>query len=143
MNLDTTNPTHDQVWDDSALVDSWNEALAEYQKYHSIHAKGGAVEDLLDPEQQTKTTASSDNAKPETSEPIAAASETAPHDANKTQPGVAPPKPMGGRGMPPQVLLGSVQDEGLKRLMMSWYYAGYYTGLYEGKQQAGQQQQTK
>lgn len=27
-----------------------------------------------------------------------------------------------------------VQDEGLKRLLMSWYYAGYYTGLYEGQQ---------
>lgn len=29
----------------------------------------------------------------------------------------------------------AVQDEGLKRLLMSWYYAGYYTGLYEGQQQ--------
>lgn len=29
-----------------------------------------------------------------------------------------------------------VQDENLKRLMMSWYFAGYYTGLYEGQQQA-------
>lgn len=28
-----------------------------------------------------------------------------------------------------------VQDEDMKNLMMSWYYAGYYTGLYEGKQQ--------
>ena len=28
-----------------------------------------------------------------------------------------------------------VQDEAMKNLMMSWYYAGYYTGLYEGKQQ--------
>lgn len=28
-----------------------------------------------------------------------------------------------------------VQNEELKNLMMSWYYAGYYTGLYEGKQQ--------
>jgi len=35
---------------------------------------------------------------------------------------------------------GTVQDEGLKKLLMSWYYAGYYTGLYEGQQQ---QQQTK
>jgi len=32
----------------------------------------------------------------------------------------------------------TVQDENLKNLMMSWYYAGYYTGL-----QAGQQQQTE
>ena len=28
------------------------------------------------------------------------------------------------------------QDEGLKNLMMAWYYAGYYTGLYEGQQKA-------
>lgn len=28
------------------------------------------------------------------------------------------------------------QDETIKNLMMSWYYAGYYTGLLEGKQQA-------
>lgn len=30
----------------------------------------------------------------------------------------------------------AVQDEGLKNLMMSWYYAGYYTGLYEGRKQS-------
>lgn len=34
-----------------------------------------------------------------------------------------------------------VQDEGLKNLMMSWYYAGYYTGLYEGQQKALASQQ--
>ncbi|RBQ69118.1 hypothetical protein FVER14953_11272 [Fusarium verticillioides] len=39
---------------------------------------------------------------------------------------------------PIQTVLGSVQDESLKKLLMSWYYAGYYTGLYEGQQQAQQ-----
>lgn len=34
-----------------------------------------------------------------------------------------------------------VQDEGLKRLLMSWYYAGYYTGLYEGQQQGQTRQE--
>jgi hypothetical protein len=29
-----------------------------------------------------------------------------------------------------------VEDEGMKNLMMSWYYAGYYTGLLEGQQKA-------
>jgi hypothetical protein len=29
----------------------------------------------------------------------------------------------------------TVQDENLKNIMMSWYYAGYYTGLYTGQQQ--------
>lgn len=28
-----------------------------------------------------------------------------------------------------------VRDEGLKRLLMSWYYAGYYTGYYEGQRE--------
>ncbi len=28
-----------------------------------------------------------------------------------------------------------VHDEGLKRLLMSWYYAGYYTGYYEGQRE--------
>ncbi|KAK3371757.1 hypothetical protein B0T24DRAFT_680776 [Lasiosphaeria ovina] len=44
-----------------------------------------------------------------------------------------------GNGRPaafgPETLLGSVQDEGLRRLLMSWYYAGYYTGLHQGQQQ--------
>lgn len=34
----------------------------------------------------------------------------------------------------PNLTWPAVQDEGLKRLLMSWYYAGYYTGLYEGEQ---------
>jgi hypothetical protein len=55
--------SHDEIWDDSALVNSWNQALEEYkvklttsehvgctklllQKYHSIHAKGGKLRDL-------------------------------------------------------------------------------------------------
>ena len=33
------------------------------------------------------------------------------------------------------VWLDAVHDEGLKNLLMAWYYAGYYTGLNEGKQQ--------
>lgn len=37
----------------------------------------------------------------------------------------------------------AVQDEGLKKLLMSWYYAGYYTGLYEGQQQGKQQAQAE
>lgn len=31
-----------------------------------------------------------------------------------------------------------VRDENLKKLLMSWYYAGYYTGLFEGQQQTQQ-----
>ncbi|CAF3516174.1 unnamed protein product [Fusarium graminearum] len=46
MSKKQENLTHEEVWDDSALINSWNEALQEYKKYHSIHAKGGSVRDL-------------------------------------------------------------------------------------------------
>lgn len=55
-----------EIWDDSALQNSWNEALQEYnvwkshdhpqldsifadftKRYHSIHARGEKVEDVL------------------------------------------------------------------------------------------------
>ena len=55
--------THEEIWDDSALIRSWDEAVEEYkvclhlcphellsdyqQLYHSIHAKGENVEDVL------------------------------------------------------------------------------------------------
>lgn len=39
-----------------------------------------------------------------------------------------------------KLTLGAVRDENLKKLLMSWYYAGYYTGLFEGQQQAQQPQ---
>jgi hypothetical protein len=56
--------TQEEIWDDSALVQSWDEAVEEYkvhflylsrdlyltqlqQLYHSIHAKGENVEDIL------------------------------------------------------------------------------------------------
>ncbi|CEL02533.1 hypothetical protein ASPCAL03702 [Aspergillus calidoustus] len=39
--------TQEEIWDDSALVQSWDEAVEEYRLYHSIHAKGENVEDVL------------------------------------------------------------------------------------------------
>ncbi|MCJ1244473.1 hypothetical protein MMC30_001671 [Trapelia coarctata] len=39
--------SQEEIWDDSALIQSWDEALAEYNLYHSIHARGERVEDVL------------------------------------------------------------------------------------------------
>ncbi|KID90609.1 SMN family protein Smn1 [Metarhizium guizhouense ARSEF 977] len=46
MGIEQVELSHEEVWDDTALIDSWNEALAEYKKYHSVHAKGGSIRDL-------------------------------------------------------------------------------------------------
>ncbi|KAK4121793.1 hypothetical protein N657DRAFT_647281 [Parathielavia appendiculata] len=154
MNPDAA-ASHEEIWDDSALVESWNQALEEYKRYHSVHAKGGTVDGILhEPEAITRS-----NAKPETSAEVEAAAEEAEVDetipmdeSNETShPAISDVQGSGladktnevlagqASGMGPQTLLGTVHDEELKKLLMSWYYAGYYTGLYEGKQQGLQQ----
>ncbi|KAI0181354.1 hypothetical protein GGR52DRAFT_31747 [Hypoxylon sp. FL1284] len=135
---------HNEMWDDSALVDSWNEALHEYEKYHSIHRNGGNVEDILKSNQAT-----ADGQSEAAEEPNPSAHKTAPEMRGDTttdgrrENGTATTQhslPLNG-GPGPQGLLSSVQDEGLKRLLMSWYYAGYYTGLYEGQKDQTQRDQ--
>ncbi|KAI0843440.1 hypothetical protein F5Y06DRAFT_254942 [Hypoxylon sp. FL0890] len=137
--------THDEIWDDSALVNSWNDALEEYKKYHSIHRNGGNVEDLLKSNQTTS------DAKNGTEEAHEEPSCHAPQTDSEMRGEIAHGEqedgmsttqhshPLGG-GPGPEGLLGSVRDEGLKRLLMSWYYAGYYTGLYEGQRNQTQGQ---
>ncbi|RVX73132.1 hypothetical protein B0A52_02259 [Exophiala mesophila] len=36
-----------EIWDDSALLRSWDDAVKEYEYYHSIHARGEDVEKIL------------------------------------------------------------------------------------------------
>jgi hypothetical protein len=98
---------------------------------------------------QTVAGATTPSTQPPAAAPIApvAASSVPASTTTKT--------PQPGAGAMPQALMNSgkpecfmcdritreanaftVQDEGLKNLMMSWYYAGYYTGLLEGQQKA-------
>lgn len=154
--------THEEVWDDTALVDSWNEAFEEYkvnmslspcrialtvwQKYHSMAARGEKV--------KVETEAPDQDAQyPQAQlvEEIQAAEAEEAARSHLSAKAASPSKP----AVPdvPKALLATrkcisiqrlhmrladentVQGEDLKNLMMSWYYAGYYTGLYEGKQQ--------
>ena len=39
--------TQEQIWDDSTLISTWDAALAEYKKFHSLAAKGEDVDALL------------------------------------------------------------------------------------------------
>ncbi|PHH76482.1 hypothetical protein CDD80_1522 [Ophiocordyceps camponoti-rufipedis] len=149
----------DVDWDDSALVDSWNDALNEYKKYHSIRAQGGSIRDL---EREiatalvlsTKSAENGDSKASGTREGGLSQDEeeeegeirlTDEEHQSCTSSTEGPEFPLGSNGvhqfsapMPTQAVLGSVQDENLKRLLMAWYYAGYYMGLYEGNQQAQQ-----
>lgn len=155
--------THDEIWDDSALVNSWNDALAEYKKYHSIHARGGTLnetpkpslnaknedenppavtqphDDIRSPEGKTNESTDEQalsrrlDSQSELVGSTRATVATSPHGPESSAKLDGPPPVPGPMGM-----LGSIQDEGLKKLLMSWYYAGYYTGLYQGQQESGQ-----
>ncbi|KAG9819078.1 hypothetical protein KCU68_g17872, partial [Aureobasidium melanogenum] len=57
--------SENEIWDDSALVHSWNEALEEYKKYHSMSARGERVEDVLDAVEKEEEAQSTINTKTE------------------------------------------------------------------------------
>ncbi|KAF2256660.1 hypothetical protein BU26DRAFT_526988 [Trematosphaeria pertusa] len=157
------------AWDDSALINSWEEAVAEYDKYHSIQRSGKRLEDVLSQEElkqlreehgnlieevETRSNAADPNRPAgqendewpqEETNGDGGIGETQSHAEERTASGdqehartSETTRPHDGplAASMPQAVLGTVQDENLRNLMMSWYYAGYYTGLVAGQQQA-------
>ncbi|PWW75267.1 hypothetical protein C7212DRAFT_280944 [Tuber magnatum] len=189
--------THEEIWDDSILVNTWDEALREYKKYHSIEATGGNVNKILQealgetemldatpsdqgtggsgemdtgvasplhqedggvgqdavlqhveaPDVKNADTLMGDQRAGEGEEastqdvqgPVTRSHEQDPvHGEGKGISGL-PSQTVSPPGLPPipQNIVGGAENEVLRNLLMSWYYAGYYTGLYEGQQQQG------
>ncbi|WPG98540.1 Hypothetical protein R9X50_00133200 [Acrodontium crateriforme] len=138
--------SHDEVWDDSALVNSWNDALQEYKKYHSLAVKGEKVPVAADKAKDNKFDNKDNNniigtkqedpssVTPHTNGPTTNPSDDNHEDAKQNA--QAPAQSLPGAAAMPTALINGAQDESMKNLMMSWYYAGYYTGLYEGQQKA-------
>ncbi|KAH8596495.1 hypothetical protein B0O99DRAFT_118594 [Bisporella sp. PMI_857] len=154
----TKGETHAEIWDDSMLVNSWNDALEEYKQYHSIQAQGENVEDVLKAYEEgndeihhdhdvivNDDSSQLDTSKTNLHAKHSLANGTVDHTTSKEGPQVEI-RQRNSSGIPgskhstglavPQHLIGQVHDEGLKNLLMSWYYAGYYTGLYEGRQES-------
>lgn len=166
------------AWEDSTLIDHWNECVKQYEKYHSIHKSGKRLEEALTEEELKELRAdyadvleepdsivagdlgfeddamdegNSDVDDIETNEEEPTGQEQAEYkelqasEQHQPAPKVAPEAHDEARASTamPQAILGTVQDENLKNMMMSWYYAGYYTGLHAAQQQALQDSQPK
>ncbi|CAP98991.1 Pc22g17030 [Penicillium rubens Wisconsin 54-1255] len=131
------------------VTNSRDEYLTRRQHYWSIHAKGENVEDVLKEAEDTgvipavrpgdneRTKAAEDGAtKPENGDVWMTIDEQASESAPEpSQPVADASSVVSTPAMPmPHPIMANVQDESLKNLMMSWYYAGYYTGLHEGQQ---------
>ncbi|KAJ5320430.1 hypothetical protein N7508_000713 [Penicillium antarcticum] len=135
--------TQEEIWDDSALLQSWDDAVEEYQLYHSIHAKGENVEDVLREAEESGLVVEDEIIEEEVDVDVAE-TDAIPDNENTSMNIDEPAQPSNGPGPEvsttappmPHPAMANVQDEALKNLMMSWYYAGYYTGVYEGQQKA-------
>ncbi|PHH55687.1 hypothetical protein CFIMG_000346RA [Ceratocystis fimbriata CBS 114723] len=163
MVTSTIDISNSDVWDDSALIASWNDALQEYKKYHSIFQKVRTEADLerelaaaglgvngelleeanldgpvVDDEYEPEYGEEEEEEKGISSDPLV---ESAKPEPSTSRPSVIPEQPpiseKLARDEAPSLQQGpleQVKDETLKKALMGWYYAGYYTGLYEGMQ---------
>ncbi|KAK2731934.1 hypothetical protein FQN55_004407 [Onygenales sp. PD_40] len=154
--------SQEEIWDDSALIQSWDEAVEEYNLYHSIQARGENVDDVLREEEARALAAEAagdvTDEQPDAAQPELEANEDVEQDMAGAEKQPAGPSlhgdaasakaetgathPTGGFANMPHMVHqagdASGSDEGLKNLMMAWYFAGYYTGLHEGQQRANQ-----
>ncbi|KAM0244389.1 hypothetical protein ACHAP5_006296 [Fusarium lateritium] len=120
----------------AAACEIWNLKICES---YDIHVRGP----LLTCESRAAIKADSDAEHPQAKQTEDTELDLTAVEENKETPSThneakGSAVPQGLPSFPIQTVLGSVQDESLKKLLMSWYYAGYYTGLYEGQQQTQQ-----
>ncbi|KZT24693.1 hypothetical protein NEOLEDRAFT_1134746 [Neolentinus lepideus HHB14362 ss-1] len=129
--------THEEIWDDSALIDAWNAASEEYEAYHGPD-KGWKKEPVhksplwyntpsAQKARQAGTSATNKKAKGKATHE-AAADDSQPlnfdtyvpeHDPTLSQPGYA------------AALQGMVsQDEAFTRAVEASYWSGYWTAVY-------------
>ncbi|KAJ5907923.1 hypothetical protein N7495_000605 [Penicillium taxi] len=154
-NVEEAPLSHSAIWDDSALMDSWDAAYQEYKHYHSIAAKGEDVEEVLKAQHMKdnkvdsaphRRSSAGSKAHPELCADHVEPTEVEPTEVEHApvlQP-FAESLPIAEEGANPTAnstaapmhapTLDHIQDEALKCVMMSWYYAGYYTGIYTEKQ---------
>lgn len=162
--------SHEEIWDDSALLRSWNDALAEYEFYHSIHAKGEDVEEVLrraemdvdetaeangdvDVETQIRNGIENDNNDDEDEGEIV--EEIAEQDDVGIAGSEGPLGPVPETIVNPEVSADDIKattststttvtpDQLLEKIKMSYYWAGYYSGLYDAQRQSQVQSQAE
>lgn len=123
------------------------------QMYHSLHAQGVNIQEFLKQQEEKQDEDSTMEAakislkdenlvKDEGAAPDAieieetnAVLDDQPTSTAANTEGETTSMPGPATQMPQFLMGGSTQSDGLKNLMMSWYWAGYYTGLHEGRQQ--------
>ncbi|EIW86266.1 hypothetical protein CONPUDRAFT_148361 [Coniophora puteana RWD-64-598 SS2] len=142
--------THNEIWDDSALIDAWNSAAAEYEAFNG---KGKSWKDQPvkksplwynvppDPE-KIKARQAKVNAAPiptveaETdSQPIDFNTFVPTHDPSLGFPAPAPPMQNGQAQASFNTPIS--RDEAFNRALNAMYWTGYWTAIYHSHSQTG------
>ncbi|KAL7285948.1 hypothetical protein ACG7TL_001063 [Trametes sanguinea] len=155
--------THDEIWDDSALIEAWNSATAEYERFHG---KGKSWKDQpvkksplwynVPPETTSKPKASTSTANGATghnANGAATAADSAPlnfdtfvptHDPSLAAAAAA--SAMAAPAADGAAMLGTgaeaanvSQDEAFSRAMQAMYWSGYWTAVYHCRRNETQQ----
>ncbi|CAL1697338.1 unnamed protein product [Somion occarium] len=147
--------THEEVWDDSALIDAWNSAAAEYEAYHGKGKKWKAEPVKKSPLWYNVPPAPSKTRKkgpvPSTQNGGDASEDSTPvnfdtfipnHDPSLASGQPHPPSVPGPDYAqyylpnPPGPMVS--QDEAFQRALSAMYWGGYWTAVYHCQRQGEQ-----
>ncbi|KNZ80013.1 hypothetical protein J132_07979 [Termitomyces sp. J132] len=146
--------THDEIWDDSALIDAWDAATEEYEAYHGPDQgwKKEAIHKspLWYNTPKAKDSHASSNGKisipavPESDEQ----ENSQPLDFDTFMPSHNPALDVFGPENAPEFLLGASrpivsQDEAFTRALGAMYWCGYWTAMYHAQRQSDRKQSTE
>ncbi|EIW65254.1 uncharacterized protein TRAVEDRAFT_140676 [Trametes versicolor FP-101664 SS1] len=145
--------TQDEIWDDSALIDAWNSAAAEYEAFHG---KGKSWKD--EPVKKSPlwynvppATTSKPKAGPSgASNGAATNADSTPLNFDTFVPVHDPSLAAGGSAIPAPTMDGAAalgvgaeaamvsQDEAFTRAMTAMYWSGYWTAVYHTRRNEAQ-----
>ncbi|PCH33122.1 hypothetical protein WOLCODRAFT_134938 [Wolfiporia cocos MD-104 SS10] len=129
--------THEEIWDDSALIDAWDTAMAEYR---ALHGQGGDWKQAAaEGQPQSQNGSMSQTSSANKSNTDAPATPSLPHKNNAaaedTQYMMPPSLNMAEFdfstfSLPESQSETVSQDEAFTRALSTMYWAGYYTAIY-------------
>ncbi|KIY62971.1 hypothetical protein CYLTODRAFT_446899 [Cylindrobasidium torrendii FP15055 ss-10] len=148
--VDEVELTHEEIWDDSALIDAWNSAQEEYAAFHgkddwkSEPVKKSTIWYKDPPKNQTSPVSVTPVSKPAPSQPSPAPENSAPlnfdtfvpsHDPtlSLTEPSASTDFAGDALAAPSGPMVS--QDEAFKRALGAMYWTGYWTAMYHAQRQ--------
>lgn len=153
--------THEEIWDDSALIDAWNSATAEYEAFHgktqdwkSTTVKKSSLWYNIpynSSKEKAKTPNSTKVASAEAASQATAADEedSAPldfdtfvpsYDPSLPVPSEAPAVPESSFSIPAPSTTMVSRDEAFSRALSAMYWGGYWTAVYHCQNQHSSQE---